>query len=626
MDSRLEEFEKKLYKKEEGGPGKQKSYEVYKEADSKKPKVGWEKGERRRGARIGGRDITVLAGILFFSAAVAFGYYLYYSSGNTFDKKNVNVDIAGPEIISAGDQASFSVTYRNNTKLNLKDAEVLFVWPDKTILENQAAQTSLKEKAEFGLIVPHQEKNAIFKGRIFGSPGEEKEIKAVFRYAPEGFNSLFEETKTIKVKIAAAPLALAINAPAQVVSGKDVDIALEYQNQSDAYFPNMAIKITYPAGFALVAANPPPTLANNAVWQLGTVRERSSGVIKLKGNFSGAQGEPKPLYVELGSSEKEDEFIVYATASSATTIASSALFVFQTVNNSRDFVANPGTILQYKIRYKNTTDTQIPNAVILANIDSALVDMKSLNIQWGAFDSRTNSLIWNGRSVPALQVLDPKEEGEVSFSLNAKPSFLPKNFSDKNLAIASSVKITSSLGPENPQGLPIDGEDQLSVKINTQFSFNGQAYYLGGPLSNGGPIPPKVGQKTTYAISWQLSNTTNDVDDIEATAVLPPDIEWTGAVFPQDAPITFDKVTGTVTWKPSKVFAGTGVLLPVERVDFQVSFTPSFMHVGQPVNLVSGALLTATDMFTGTVMERQVPVVTSSLLNTLKSGEGTVTQ
>ncbi len=626
MDSRLEEFEKKLYKEEEKSD-KPKSFEVYKEANIKKPKTGWEKeGWKARKNGVSGRDIAILAGIILFSGAIAFGYYAYYSGGNIFDKKNVSVNISGPETVSAGDQVQFAVVYRNNTTQSLKDAQVFFEWPEKTILENQTGATTLKQKADIGLIVPHQEKIALFKGRIYGSQNQIKEIKVTYRYTPDGFNSVFEDVKTISVKISTTPLALSMSVPAQAVAGKDMDITIEYQNQSDATFPNMEIKLTYPQGFVFVSADPQPDMTNNSVWKLGTVKERFSGKIQLKGNFTGAQGESKSLFAEIGSSAKENEFISYANASNTITIASSALFVFQTANNSRDYVVNPGAIMQYKIRYKNTTDTQIPDVVILAHIDNSYIDIKSLNIQWGSFDSRTNSIIWNGRSVPSLQILDPKEEGEVSFSVMLKTALLPKSFSDKNLTVSSNVKIRSSLTPESLGGLPIDSEDQLDVKVNSQFSFNETAYFRDGPLNNSGPIPPRVNQRTTYAISWQLSNTTNDVDNIEISAVLPPEVEWTGVTSSSDGTITFNKVTGRVVWKPTKVFAGTGILLPVVRMDFQVAYMPSFIHVGQPVNLVSGATLIATDTFTGTQLNRSVSQVNSDLMGTLKQGDGVVSE
>ena len=189
------------------------------------------------------------------------------------------------------------------------------------------------------MIVPFQEKSVSLKGRIFGAVGDEAKIKAVFRYIPENFNSPFEGSKEFDVTVVASPLALNINAPPQIVADKEVDIKLEYQNQSEANFPNSRIKIAYPSGFKFISADPSP-MSDNNIWDLGSINGRGNGVISIKGSFSGAQGEVKSLRAEIGSLQNEEKFISYASIESAVAIASSALMVFQTANGSRDFTAN----------------------------------------------------------------------------------------------------------------------------------------------------------------------------------------------------------------------------------------------------------------------------------------------
>ncbi len=626
--NQLEEFEKKLYKRGGEDALKKKEYEVYKEDDKKIAKEGWdERVLQTTWARARKRNIIIPLFALFFSATVAWGYY-WYVTDEAFRTAEVKGGISGPDRISAGDEVSFSVAYRNNTEAALREAQIIFSWPEGSVpLEGSgaAAQGVKKMKADIGTILPGQEKSATFRGRVYGPRDAVKTVSAVFRYVPEGFSSPFEDEKTFSFTIISTPFALNLNVPAQVVSEKELTIKIEFVNQSDARFEDIILKATYPSGFTFISADPAP-VEENTVWKLPAVEGRASGVITVKGSFAGAQGESKPLFVEIGSLNTESEFIQYASASSVASIASSALFVFQTVNDSRDFVANPGSPLRYKVRYKNTTNVQIPNAVIIAKIDEQYIDIRSLSVQWGSFDGRTNSVIWNAVGVPDLAVLDPKAEGEVSFSVNLKPVFLPKSFSDKNLTVSSFVKITSSVPPESLSGLPIESEDTMTVKINTQFSFNEKAYWRDGLIQNTGPLPPRVGERTTYAISWQLSNTINDVSDVEATAVIPPNVEWTGAVSPQDAALTYDPNSGVVSWKPGTVFAGTGLLTPPARVDFQVAFTPALVHTTQMINLISGAQLKAVDTFTGLKIERQVPAVNSDLLNSLKGDEGRVLQ
>jgi len=558
-----------------------------------------------------------------FSSFTVFGY-LYYSAEQVFDKASVTLDVFGPDRVSSGDKTSFTVTFRNNTETTLQNAEVVFTWPKQSILSDDGQRTSLRARADFGVIVPYQDKSVTFEGRIYGFQGQEKEISVLFRYTPQDYTAVFEETKNIPIHITSTPFALSMRLPAQVVPDKELEAVLEYQNQSDAYFPDTKIVMSYPSGFRFLSAEPSPTKGDN-IWELGTVEGRAEGIITLTGSFSGAQGESQSIYVELGS-EEDGEFVPYTNTDSSITIASSALIVFQTVNDARELSANPGSALQYRIRYKNTTNVQIPNAVILAQLDDTYVDLKTLNIQWGSFDGRTNAIIWNTVGVPELAVLDPKEEGEVSFTVTVKPVFLPKSFADKNPIIISKATITSSSPPEGVlHGLPIESEDTVAVKINTQFSFNENAYYAGGLIQNAGPLPPKVGQRTAFAVSWQLTNTINDVEDVVVKAVMPPNVAWTGVVYPKDADITYNPDTGIIAWNPKTVFAGTGILVPLKRVDFQVAFTPALVHVGQAVNLVSEASLTGSDAFTGLEIRRTVPQVNSDLLGTLRD-EGRVIQ
>lgn len=627
MPSRLEEFEKKLYKRGEGETKKKKGYEVYKEEEVNIVKEGWdEESLRKVTSHVWKKDLKILIFLLFFAGAVAAGYF-WYVSEEPFQTADVRGELSGPARVTAGDEVTFSAAWRNVSTIALRDAEVVFEWPEGAVPDPGDAlpDGERRFKTQLGTILPQQEKNLIFKGRIYGEEGAVREVAATLRYAPEGLSKPFEDVRKFTVTVASTPFALSVRAPAQVVSEKEFEVMLEYQNQSDAAFDNVVIRANYPSGFSLVSAAPEP-VRDGRVWELRRMEGKSDGTITLKGKLTGVQEEVKFLDFEIGVEKDEEHFVQYGGASAEISIASSALLVFQTVNGSRDYVANPGASLSFTISYKNTTNVQIPNAVIIAKIDETYIDIKTLAVQWGSFDGRTNSIVWNAVGVPELGILDPKETGTVSFSVGLKQTFIPKSFTDKNLTVSAMAKITSSVPPESLGGLPIESEDTVEVKINTQFFFNEKAYYKDGPIVNSGPLPPRVGQRTTYAVTWQLSSTINDVDISEVTAVMPPNVEWTGVTSPADAPITYDPNSGIISWKPEKVFAGSGILIPATRVDFQLAFVPALVHVGQVVNLVSGATLKGADAFTGTRIERSVPAVSTDLLNMIKGDEGRVAQ
>ncbi len=621
----LEKLEKKVLSKKWGQKKQIPDYEVYREEDQVAKKLGW---QERGGKRIGVKKAKISKIFWFFLFSLAFTafLYFYYFSSPVFDSKSVKMYINGPRSVTSGELVSYKVAYRNESNVVLKNVNIAFEWPAGSIFEGTEYFEPVKIEKKAGVLMPNQEKTWILQGRVYGEKNSTKKVKVNLTYTPAEFNRSYNISNDFEVSVEAVPIFLNSTLPSQVVAGKDTEIKIEYINQSDASFSNMEVRVEYPAGFEFISSDPNPAESNN-VWQLGTVLGNESGVILLKGKFKGADGENQTLSFDIGQAEPNGKgFYSIANSIAETQISSSALLVFQTVNDSRDPSADLGDVLRYKISYKNTTDTQISNVIILAQIEDSLVDLKTLNIPWGSFDGRTNSIIWNQSGVPELSILDPKEEGFVTFSVKINSNFTPRSVSDKNLKIRSSVQIASGSIPETLEGLPTEDEDVIDVKLNTTLGFNVSGYYKDGPIQNTGPLPPKVGFETTYAISWQIVNTTNDVKNAVVTASVPPNVKWTGVIDPKDTDITFDQEKGSITWKPGIVFAGSGFVIPSQRVDFQLSFLPALVHFGQPFKLISESTLSGIDMFTGKEFKKTTTKVDSSLKGAIKSGEARVTR
>ncbi len=617
----LEKLEKKVLSKKWGSKKPVDEFEVYRE-DEKMDKLGWQEPKRvkRSKKRISGMFWTFLLSV--FSAI--FLYYYYFIAPPIFDPSDVKVYITGPEKVSSGDLVSYKVSYRNNSKVVLRDVSLSFEWPAGSLFEGEEYSEPVKIERRVGVLMPSQEKSVILEGRIYGQKDSQKSVKSVLTYRPEELQKKFSSYKDMSVSIEAVPIFLNVTLSDQVVSGKEVEFKIEYINESDAVFSNMEIRAEYPSGFEFISSDPNPVSSNN-VWQLGTVQGEEEGSIIVRGVFSGAEGEQKIISVDIGQRGlNSEEFTSVANSLAETKIASSALLVFQTVNGAREASASLGDTLNYKISYKNTTNTQISNVVVLAQIDDKVIDLSTLDIPWGSFDGRTNSIIWNQSGVPGLAVLDPGEEGYVSFSVKLKKSLIPTSVNDKNFTIKSTAQIASGSTPTDLKGVPVENQDVLEVKVNTVLGFNVSAYYKDGPIQNTGPIPPRVGQETTYAISWQIANTTNDAKDVVVEASIPPNIKWTGVVDPKDANITFDQERGVVRWEPGVVFAGSGYTIPSQRVDFQLSFLPALVHVGKVFDLTSDATLTATDVFTGNEIKRELKGIDSGLNGKVKAGEARV--
>ena len=88
------------------------------------------------------------------------------------------------------------------------------------------------------------------------------------------------------------------------------------------------------------------------------------------------------------------------------------------------------------------------------------------------------------------------------------------NFNDKNFSANAAVKIDSSNIPAALQGTQLAGTDSVNVKLNSKLAIASKGYYKDNEMPNSGPLPPTVGQQTTYTIHWLVTNLSNDVDDV----------------------------------------------------------------------------------------------------------------
>lgn len=606
----MDKFEDKTLKKGWGERKASPEYDTYKEKTASARRLGWQETKRKPGLIRAGKKYFWPVVLIALISAI---FYFYYFAAPVFDKNAVRVSVTGPKTISSGDLVSFKAFFRNDSGIPLKNAKVVFEWPEGSSFEGIVSPKTMQSEKTLGILMPNQEKILIFEGRIYGEKADVKKIKVMLNYNPGETADYFENNIEFEMGIGTIPVFLNVIIPTQVASDKESEIKVEYVNQSEASFSDMEIRAEYPSSFEFISSDPNPAVTNNNIWQLGTVEGKESNTLTIKGKFKGKEGERQLVSLDIGQSEKGGEFISFANSLAETQLASAALMVFQTANGSRDTSVNWGDVVSYKISYKNTTDNQISNTVIVAQVDEDYVDIKSLNIPWGSFDGRTNSIIWNQSGVPDLAVLDPKEEGYVGFSVRLKPEFAPSSVSDKNLEVKTVAKIFSGSLPEDLSGLPIEHQDDLTVKINTILGFKVNSYYSDGPVKNFGPLPPKVGEETSYAVSWQIVNTTNDVKDVEVSATIPPNIKWTGSIDPPDAGISYDKERGLIVWKPGIVFAGSGFFIPSQRVDFQLSFLPAPVHIGQTFNLISKATMKGSDVFTGTELSRVIPAIDSTL-------------
>jgi hypothetical protein len=549
-----------------------------------------------------------LVGLVFLAA------FTYQKGRASFDIEDVILEIKAPEEIISGEEIIYSIYCSNNSKVALKNAEITFQYPEGFISEE--SEPSLSEETNFkiwqvGEIKSGEKKVLEISGKLIGEKSGIRYGRVKIKFNPSNFSSTFEKTAETAATITEIPLILNLVSPKSVPNEGMVDYVLEYSAKNDLCSENLKITFEYPEGFTPINSNPQPTESNN-IWILEEISEETNK-IEISGTLSGKENEIKILKTVI-EAMNEKETIKYAEESSETKISQLPLSIWQAVNGKANCNAECSEELEFIVNYKNNSDIGLRKAIITSEIFSEAVDMATLKVKDGTYDDDKKQIIWTAAGVPELGVLEPSETGFVSFKIKIKDRLPIDDFSDKNFDVKNISKIDSPDIP-TPTGVnKIIASNEIFVKINSKLVLSVKGYYNDdGRIKNSGPIPPKVGETTSYTIHWQILNLANDVQNVEIKSVLPNWVAWTGEIIDQNKELQYDERTGAIIWRAGNIPANTGILSPIKEIVFQVNIKPIITQKDTLVRLLEETAITGKDSFTEENLETKISPLSTDL-------------
>ena len=453
---------------------------------------------------------------------------------------------------------------------------------------------------------------------LFGEEGTSKTIDFTLQYRLHGSNAIFVKKSSFAVTLSSAPVALTIDAPTNVTPNQDVSLTVTTKSNSKNTLNAMLLRVDYPNGFKFKKAVPDASSFNN-VWNLGDLAPGASRSIVITGTIYGQDGEDRAFHAYTGAANANDSTqigITYNSLLQTLSLVKPFLAAHITINGSDAAqvpVASSGQV-HITVPYENNLTTSVSDAEITLQLSGNSFDPASVNPTNGFYDSTRKAVVWNATTGADLSLLQPSDHGTLDVSFNIRP-----NSSDSGAALKSSVGLAVSIsGKQADQGgvvsNVVNSEQKLAV-VTSDLGFSTNAFYNSGPFSNTGSLPPKVGNPTTYTVTWAVTNSANALSDGLATAVLPPYVEWMNIISPTTEPIEYDNTTHSVRWKIGSIPANTGLGATARTVSFQVRMTPSASQVGTIPKLVMGVDVSARDTFTGELIKTTRPGTTTLLSN-----------
>ncbi len=594
----------------------------------KKPARGWKFPKKY--LRIG---IIVLILIALAIAATTFlkGWF-------SFSKDRVGLEIIASTEVASGEEIEFTIYYQNNNRVALKDANLVIDYPQGAY--SLEGKELAQEIIPLGNILSKKGDAKKIKIRLVGEKGSFKLLSMRLNYQPTNINSRFENSTSLRINISSVLAGLYLTVPQKAINGEGVTYILDYINNSDQDFSDLRIELNYPSGFTFKTAEPQPdstqeseSLKKNNVWQLKELKKNERGTINVSGILEGIESENKILEASLGKIEN-DKFLKYSQTSAVTQISSSPLMVTLLLNEQTEEVnVNSKDILKYKIGFKNNTDIALSQLILKAHLEGKMFNFRTLKLaEKGFFDSLNNVITWSAAGVSSLALLPPGESGTVEFGLAVKENFPIDDFSDKNFEISVRVELETLNVPPQFSLERLKVEKILKSKVNSKVVLKTKGYYndSSSTISNFGPIPPRVNQITVYTIHWQITNTSNDLENVRVTAILPEGIEWKNihTNLGTSAELSYNERTKQIIWTIDKIPAATGFLIPVYELVFQIALQPSITQIGAIPVLIDESGLEGKDTFTGEILESFSSAIATDLPDdlTIDSWEGRVVE
>lgn len=571
----------------------------------------------------------VLAGVLsvallfFLGAAGFFAYYFTIGGGAVpASPQNVDIVVSGPPQVEGGAPAEFQLVVTNRNKVPLGLAELVITYPPGTRSPSDFSTDLPNQRIPLGSIEPGGRRQGTVSAVLSGKGGDRENLKVELEYHVSGSNSIFVASSDYAVNFSSSPLSITVDGNTQAVSGQPVSLTVTVSANGNAPVRDVVMQAEYPFGFKFASASPVP--AQGTLWTLGDLSPGQKRSVTIQGTMSGGTGDERVFHFSTGTrtdinSKTLDTVLADTTFHAGISQPFLNLSVLVNDSSKPGVVVSPGDKVTVGVQYENTLSTPIQNAIVVARLSGIQIDGSAVKSTDGFFRSADDSVFWDKTTTNGvLSTLAPGAKGTLAFSFVMPSGDDLKNYTNPHLDISVNAAGNRVAETGVPEVLQSTARQSISLASDLQLIAAG--LYYTNPFGSSGPMPPKAGAETTYALVFTVRNTTNKITNATLTANLPPYVRWVGIYSPSSENLSFNQANGTVTWNLGDIEPNVGLGdTPPRQAAIAVGFTPSTSQIGQQPSLLQNIVLKGLDASTTAPLTRTVDDITTNIGKVSKS-------
>jgi hypothetical protein len=558
--------------------------------------------------------LLVFAG-LFFLIAFAFAAYSIGFDNSSISPDNVVIEINAPSSVSAGDSATFNINISNKNKVALQDAELVVVYPEGTRESKNTGKELRQQREIIGNIPANGQAEIRTEATLFGERGDMNEISVQLEYRVEDSSAIFLATNTEIVEISEAPISLEISSPTEASINEEFRMNVIVTSNAARTLNDVVLIGDYPFGFNPESIEPEPDY-RQYVWRLGDIEPGEKTEIQILGRFSDVSASDQQAFrFDAGTARTGDNTQIGTLFASQDIIVNlREAFINVGLNlDTQENLSRNNLSISGEIDWRSNLDSSVRGGKILATISGSALDSNSITSQDGLIRNLDgNTITWNSRTTESLITINPDNSGRQRFGLDTINSETLASITE-NPTVDISIRMEAL--SSNDSSLPdtVTTNIQRQIKVPTVAGVEIETLYDEGPFANSGPVPPQADQTTSYTLHLSLTNTTNEITNASFQAAVPAYVEMGNGISPANANVSYNDISGRLTWDIGSIPAGAGFTQPAKEVYIQIQFTPTSSQTGSTVRLLADPSVTGTDSFTGKMIQmRRINVPTSS--------------
>ena len=556
---------------------------------------------------------------LVILALLAGGGYLAYQQwfSNSGELDGLILSVGAPEKIGSGQEFTYRVEYRNPTKYNLTRPHLELQYPTGFVFLSASREPSSGSYGwDLNDLAPGESGYLEITGRLIAPPDSVQALFASLSYFPASFTSQYRREASGTSLVSGPGFRADLDYSQTAFLGQENEMKIILSEISDNYLGDFNISFAVPTEASAVVDERGFTAAHGSSSPVKVIKSGGASW-QVSGLAGGAERLEIPLLytikqrtdnpeikVRLEKKLEDGQSYIFWEKSLRPELVDSDLNLTMLLNGSKnDGAINFGQTLEYTVTYDNRGANTFKDVVIMAVIDGYFADWSRLNDPQNG-QAKNNTLTWTKNEVPALAAIKPGMSGEIKFAIGLKP--WRDSDQDKSLEISA----YSQYGMNNtPAKEGANKSNTIVHRLNSDLALKEVIRYFNDdnlPVG-AGPLPPRVGEKTSFKVYWTVTNNLHELSETRAVFPLPAYASFEGGQVTNVGRVYYDEASRQVIWEIGR--------LPVSvyRVDaeFGISLTPSESDRNKILVLSSGASISAMDTETkDTITQRTGPTTT----------------